>query len=147
MGESESRKTTVGSLMRSANEEKIIYKEISYKINGILFDVHNELGRYRNEKQYGDLIEDKLFKNKIKYEREMVLPESFEGERQGRNVVDFFINDKVVLEIKVKAFSGVEDYAQLKRYLVLLNRKLGILVNFRRQHLQIKRILNSQADE
>lgn len=134
--------------MRSANEKgKIIYKELSYKINGILFGVHNDLGRYRNEKQYCDAIENDFRDTDIKYERETVLPVSFNNEKQGRNKLDFLIENKIILEIKAKSFSGLEDYSQLKRYLVSLNRKLGILVNFRRQKLQIKRILNSQATE
>lgn len=41
-------------------EEKIIHKELSYKITGLLFKVHTELGRYCREKQYGDALE-KLF--------------------------------------------------------------------------------------
>lgn len=40
--------------------EKVIYPELSYKICRICFEVHNELGRYRNEKQYADAFELKL---------------------------------------------------------------------------------------
>ena len=41
-------------------DEKIIYKELSYQINGLLFEIHNELGRFANEKQVCDYIENKL---------------------------------------------------------------------------------------
>ena len=41
-------------------EDKLIHKDLSYKIRGILFTVQNELGRFRNEKQYGDAFEEKI---------------------------------------------------------------------------------------
>ena len=39
------------------NFSNLIYPELSYKIVGILFIVHNELGRFCNERQYADAIE------------------------------------------------------------------------------------------
>jgi len=51
-------------------ENKIIYKDLSYKIVGLLFQVHKELGIYRNEKQYSDYFEKLLNSNFIKYYRE-----------------------------------------------------------------------------
>ena len=69
--------------------QKIIHAELSYAITGILFQAHNELGRYCNEKQYGDKIEQLLKDSSVAYEREKVLPPSFGGEQDGRNKVDF----------------------------------------------------------
>ena len=129
------------------NFQKIIYLELSYKITGILFEVHNELGRYRNEKQYGDAVESHLKSHKVKYDREKILTISFQGEQRGRNKIDFLIDDKIILEIKCKPISSIDDYRQLRRYLVAAEKKLGILVNFRQRHLKPKRILNSSVDE
>lgn len=79
------------------DKEKIVYSELSYKLNGILFAVHNELGRFRNEKQCADAVEKYLKLCSIPYEREKILPKSFEGEQEGRNKVDFLIGGKIVL--------------------------------------------------
>ena len=49
--------------------DKIIYPELSYIITGILFAVHNELGQYAREKQYGDLIEKRFNEIKMPYKR------------------------------------------------------------------------------
>ncbi|PJB89626.1 GxxExxY protein [Candidatus Roizmanbacteria bacterium CG_4_9_14_0_8_um_filter_34_12] len=124
------------------NNGNIIYKELSYQINGILFYVHNELGSYCNEQQYCDAIEKQLQQKSIKYEREKKLPPSFEGE-ENRNKIDFLINNKIILEIKAKRFVTREDYYQVRRYLKALKLKLGIIVNFRDRYLHPKRILNS----
>ncbi|OGN27277.1 MAG: hypothetical protein A2941_00260 [Candidatus Yanofskybacteria bacterium RIFCSPLOWO2_01_FULL_49_17] len=55
---------------------KILYKKLSYQICGICYNVHNELGRFRNEKQYSDAIEQKLKENGIHYKREYSLNEN-----------------------------------------------------------------------
>ncbi len=127
--------------------EKLIYPELSYKINGVLFAVHNELGQFCNEKQYCDIVEFYFKKLNLRYEREKILPPFFENEKKGRNKIDFLIENKIVLELKTKRFLNNEDYYQTKRYLVALNKKLGILVNFRRKFITPKRVLNSYAKE
>lgn len=101
------------------------------------------MGKYCNEKQYADFIENHFVKNKIHYEREKILPPSFEGEKDNRNKADFIIEGKVILEIKAKRFLEKQYYYQLKRYLSPANKKLGLLVNFRDKRLKPKRILNS----
>ena len=46
--------------MTQEAQTKLLHGELSYQINGLLFDVHNELGQFAKEKQYGDLLEKKL---------------------------------------------------------------------------------------
>lgn len=129
------------------NIDKLIYPELSYKITGILFSVHNEIGRFCNEQQYSDSIESHLRKADIKYEREKVLPRSFDGEQEGRNKIDFLIDDKIILEIKAKRLLIKDDYYQVKRYLVAFNKKLGLLVNFRDRYIKPRRIINSNVND
>jgi GxxExxY protein len=49
---------------------KIIYKDESYKLMGILFDIHNNLGKGFSEIVYKDAIEYEFEKSKIFFERE-----------------------------------------------------------------------------
>jgi len=121
-------------------DEKVLYPELSYSITGILFSVHNELGQYAREKQYGDLIEKKFDEIKIPYKRELAISNT-------GNILDFIVEDKIILEVKAKKLLITEDYYQVKRYLTALNKKLGILVNFRKKYIVPKRILNSLAKE
>ncbi len=123
-------------------KEKVIYPELSYLICGFCFQAHNKHGKFLNEKQYGDALEELFKKDKIPYEREWHLPQSFEGEKSNRNIVDFIIDDKIIIELKAKRVITREDYLQMKRYLVSCNKKLGILVNFCQENLAPKRILN-----
>ena len=124
-------------------KQELVYPELSYKVTGLLFKVHNELGRYCNEKQYGDLLEKKFEKNSINYEREKILPVSFKSESNNRNRIDFLVDDKIILELKCRRIIGRGDYYQLRRYLIALNKKLGLIVNFHEKYLKPKRVLNS----
>jgi hypothetical protein len=123
--------------------EGIIYKDLSYKINGLFFTVHKELGYSRNEKQYGDYFEELLKKGEIKYCREYRFEDNQYGNGTVRCVCDFIIDDKIIIEFKAKDFITKEDYYQAKRYLATLNLKLAIIVNFRQYRLYPKRVLNS----
>jgi len=119
--------------------EELIFKELSYKLNGILFSVHNELTRYCKEKQYGDLLEKKLKESGIKYKREVKIGDS-------GNIVDFIIENEIVLELKAKQVVLKDDYYQLQRYLQALNIKLGFLVNFRNKYLKPIRVIRIDTD-
>ncbi len=107
------------------------------------FKAHNKLGPFRSEKQYGDALENLFKANNLNYTRESGLPLSFKGEKPRHNIIDFIIDNKIILEIKAKNMITKDDYYQIKRYLISAKKELGILVNFRRKILQPKRILNN----
>jgi len=126
----------------------IIHKDLSYKIYGLLFKVHNALGRYRKEKEYGDYFEFFLNKNNLKYKREFRVDNILGGEKYDcRNICDFVIEDKIVLEFKNDVFISKDDYLQTQRYLSALKLKLGILVNFRQKSLAPRRVINHELNQ
>lgn len=130
-------------MQRITNDtNKILYPELSYKICGLCFQVHNKLGNFRSEKSYADSLEDILKKNDVNYIRENALKSAFDGERERRNIPDFIIEDKIILDVKTKRIITKEDYYQMKRYLISSNKRLGLIVNFRQKYLSPKRILN-----
>ena len=61
--------------MRKINK-KVLYPDLSYKICGLCYKIHNEFGRFMNEKQYADAFENLLKLEGIKYEREKPLSSS-----------------------------------------------------------------------
>ena len=128
--------------MPQIKKEKVVYPELSYKILGLCFSIHNELGRYCNEQQYSDAFEANLKKENINHVREKFLPPLFEGEKN-RNKPDFLIDAKIIVDFKAKRIIGKDDYFQMRRYLNATNLRLGIIVNFRPKFISHKRVLNS----
>lgn len=118
---------------------KIIYPTLSYLITGICFDIHNSLGRYSREKQYCNDLELRLKQAKVPYKREFNI-------KATGNVLDFVIDDKIILEVKAKPVLLKEDYYQLQRYLQTLNINLGLLVNFRNRYLKPARVVRIETD-
>jgi len=121
-------------------QKEIIYKDLSYQLGGIFYAVHDTLGRYTREKQYGDLLEKILKEKGIKYEREKLISKTGED----INRADFIIENKIILELKTKLFITREDYYQTKRYLEFSDLFLGIIINFRQKYLNPKRIINNK---
>lgn len=123
--------------------KQVLYPELSYKICGLCYKIHNELDRFCNEKQYADALENLFKMEKVEYKRETPLPPSFEGENERRNIPDFIIEETIVLDLKAKRIITKDDYYQMKRYLNAFKKELGLIINFREYYLKPKRVLNS----
>lgn len=116
------------------NANKLIYPKFSYLIVGICFDVHNELGKYAREKQYSNLVEQRLREARLYYKREFQIGDS-------GNTVDFLIGNRIILEIKTQRVVTKDNYFQMQRYLQEARIKLGLLVNFRSNYLRPIRVV------
>jgi len=123
---------------------KIIYKDLSYKLNGIFYEIYNTLGNIYSEKQYQDVLEERLKKEKLRYEREKDLLFKFYDSKIKGNKADFVIEDKIIVDLKAKKYISRNDYKQMLRYLKSGNYKLGLIVNFGSPNkTTIKRVINA----
>lgn len=124
---------------------KIIESELSYQLTGLFFRTHRKLGRFAREKQYCDDLEEQFKQIGLSYLREFELKKLNNTSPAG-NKVDFLIENKVIIDCKVKAFITKDDYLQMQRYLQAAGIKLGLIVNFRNYYLKPKRIINIKYD-
>ena len=115
-------------------DTKLLYPDLSFAVVGLCYGVHNEIGKFGREKQYADLLEQKLKESGMRYKREYRIGDT-------NNVVDFLIEDKIILELKAKRFVPTGDYDQVQRYLQATGVKLGILVNFGGMYVRSHRVL------
>jgi len=129
----------------SANKNNLVYPELSYKLMGVLFKVHNKLGPKRQEKYYQRAIELELKKQGISFKREKLVPLEYDGESMGRYFIDFVIEEKIALEVKSVEFFKRDFTAQVLGYLDVENLKLGIIANFNGNRLCYKRFINPKV--
>ena len=100
------------------------------------------MGYGYQEKYYQRAVEKLLKNENIKYDRELSCPLSIIGKNIGRYQLDFLIENKIVLELKVANKFYPRHIKQVLGYLKANNLKLGILAIFTKDGLLYKRIPN-----
>ena len=124
-------------------DEKIIFKEESYKIIGLCMNIHSTLGNGFLEAVYSEVLEKEFVKNNIPYQREVKLDLFFNGEKLDKKYkADFICFDNIILEIKAVSFIHENFTKQTLNYLKATDKKLGLLINFGEKSLKYKRIIN-----
>jgi len=111
-------------------DEKIVYKKLSYEIVGILFDVYNTLGYGHPEKYYEGAIEVALMHKKILFDRQKYFRLTYQHKPIGKYYLDFLVDNNIVLELKRARHFSKRNIEQIKGYLQATNLKLAILANF-----------------
>lgn len=123
-------------------EGKVVYKELSYELVGILYDVYNELGYGHPERYYQKAIADELKRHNLPFKQQVPFSLKYKGQIIGRYFLDFLIDDKIVLELKKDGRFPKKNIEQVKSYLQATNMKLAILANFTPEGVKFLRVLN-----
>jgi GxxExxY protein len=121
---------------------EILYRDESYKIMGILFDVHSNLGGGFSEIVYKDALEYEFRVNNIPFEREKEYHVNYKDIILNHKFyADFVLFDKIILEIKSSDNLHPKYYSQCLNYLKVSKNRLAILANFNSISLEHKRIV------
>lgn len=111
--------------------DKLIYKEESYDIQGAIFDVYKEMGAGFLEAVYQECLEKELNMCGIPFVAQAPLQLSYKGEVLQQNYrPDIVCYEKIIVEIKAVKQIIPEHKAQVINYLKATDMKLGLLVNF-----------------
>ncbi len=120
-------------------------KDETYKIIGILFEVHKNLGKGFSEIVYKDAIEYEFQQNNISYQREKEFSVNYkETTLKHKFYADFIVFDEIILEIKTVDCFNNSHYNQCLNYLKVSDNELALLVNFNSLSLEYKRIVRTK---
>jgi len=119
-------------------------QELTHKIIGAAMEVHRHFGNGFQEVIYQRALAIEMNLQNIKFEREFEIPLSYKGYDVGKRRVDFFVEDKIMVEIK--AVIDLEDVhlAQAMNYVEAYHLEIGLLINFGAKSLQFKRVHNNR---
>ena len=120
------------------------YEELTYKIIGCAMEVHKHLGNGFQEVIYQRALAIEMKLQGIAFSREHEMKIYYKDYEIGERRVDFFIEDKIMLEIK--AIINLEDVhlAQSMNYVEAYDLEIGLLINFGAISLQYKRVHNKK---
>lgn len=121
-------------------KEAYKYSEITQRIIGCAMKVHNTLGNGFQEVIYQRALEIEMARQDLKFAREMVMPIFYEEERIGTRRVDFFVEEKIMLELKAVTELQKVHLAQALNYLEAYKMEIGLLINFGNTKLEFKRL-------
>ncbi len=122
--------------------DKVIYKDLSYKIVGVLFSVYNDLGYGYQEKYYQKAVERYLTEEKLRFKSQVPFKISLKGKEIGRYYLDLLIEGKIIVEIKKGNYFSKKNIEQVKGYLKATGLKLAIIANFTSKGVNFLRIVN-----
>ena len=129
-------------IKNTIKRQDLLYPELSYKIVGSAFDVYNELGSGHSEKYYEKGLAEALSKNNLKFKEQISFSIKYNNKIIGRKILDFLVEDKIVVEIKKGNRFSKSNIDQVLEYLKMNNFKLAILINFGNEDVVFKRIIN-----
>ncbi len=118
--------------------------KLTHKIIGCAMEVHNQMGNGFQEVVYQRALSIELNMNNIEHQRELEMPLEYKGHNVGTRRVDFFVENKVMVEIKaIEKLEGVHK-AQAINYCEAYNIADGLLINFGAERLQYHRVFNKK---
>ena len=121
--------------------KKMDVNEITYKINGAVFEVNRVLGSGFLEKVYENALLIELRRRGLRVESQVPIQIQYKGQLVGDYVADIVVEDQVILELKAVNQLQTIHEAQLLNYLKATGFKVGMLVNFKHPKADIKRFV------
>ncbi|MCR4964970.1 MAG: GxxExxY protein [Bacteroidales bacterium] len=123
---------------------ELIFEHESAAINNAVFEVHKQLGVGLQELLYQEALAIEFDYLGIPYEREKPYQVYYRGCRLKHHYfADFVCYDNIILEVKSVSTLTDQHKAQVRNYIGIAKKRLGLLYNFNEKFITPVRILNS----
>ena len=115
-------------------------EELTGRVIGAAIEVHRTLGPGFLESVYEAALTVEMRHRNIPFARQLAVPVVYRGVEVGLHRLDLFVDDQLVVELKAVRDLIPEHFAVVKSYLRATGREHGLLLNFAKVTLEIKRV-------
>ena len=124
-----------------ANKPNMDTNDLTYQINGAVYEVNKVLGQGFLEKVYENSLLFELHIRGLKAESQVPIKVIYKDQIVGDYFADIVVENQVLVELKaVESLKKIHE-AQLLNYLKATGFKIGLLVNFTHPKAEIKRFI------
>ena len=122
--------------------DKAYYDSITQEIISCAYHVGNALGSGFLEKVYENAMAIELAIAKVKFELQKQIKVYYREQLVGEYCADLLVEEAVIVELK--AVKNIENIhcAQCQNYLKATGIKLGLVINFGAEKVQVRRLAN-----
>lgn len=123
----------------------LAHKELTEQIIGAAIEVHRKLGPGFLESIYENALVIELRKRGLSVEKQVEVPVFYDGVEVGTHRLDLLVAGMIIVELKaIKALEDVH-FAVVRSYLAAMRLEHGLLLNFARPVVEIKRVFGPLA--
>ena len=125
----------------------LAHEELTGKIIAAAIQVHRTLGPGFIESVYEEAVVLELRRRGLSVQQQVEIHVLYEGVRVGRHILDLIIGDTIVVELKAVKDLDAVHFAVVRSYLRASGKQHGLLLNFAKTKLEIKRVICTQRPE
>ena len=107
---------------------------------GAAIEVHKTLGPGFTEKSYAKALQLELQERRVPYTTEESIRLKYKGRLLGLHRLDLVVGKALVVELKAVYQINNFHIAQMLSYLKAGEKKLGLILNFGRSRVEVKRV-------
>ncbi len=125
-------------------DEKYLFSRLTEQVIGCAMRVHSALGSGFPEIIYQRALALELEASGVSFAREREQPVYYRDVRIGSRIVDFLVQDALLIELKAASELTDSNFSQIINYLTAFKLEVGLLINFGQKSLQYRRFIKTK---
>lgn len=117
------------------------HADITEKMIGAAIEVHRRLGPGFLESIYENALVHELRKRGMRVEQQVEFKVLYDGLEMGTHRLDLIVENIIVVELKTVEHLNDVFFKIVRSYLAATNNKHGLIINFAKPKLEVKRVI------